>query len=78
MNEQNDFLELRKTLDFEGVKTYYVYDGTNRIIAKYEIGIQGSNGDKCLRTRFEYRSVGSTQIAKRDESIEAWDSSWEI
>jgi len=68
--------ELLRSLQKEVVKTKSVYDGSNRLITRYEAFSNSPNGKPCLKTTYTY--VGATtNIDKTKEELATWNSAWD-
>lgn len=61
----------------EAVKTYSVYDGSNRIISFYVAPAGAKTGDQCQLNTYTYDGV-STRIQKTKETLALWDATWDI
>jgi hypothetical protein len=61
----------------ESVKTYSVYDGSNRLIQFYEAHTDASDGDKCRLTTYTFDGA-SDRLLKSKESLATWSSAWDI
>jgi hypothetical protein len=66
-----------QALQKEICKTKSVYDGSNRLITRYEALANAEDGAPCLRTDYTYVGV-TTQVDATKESFSNWDSSWDI
>lgn len=66
-----------RTHQEEATKEYIAYDGDGRMTATYVASYAAEHGDPCLKTTYAYDG-SSTRIQKRKESVDAWDSSWDI
>jgi hypothetical protein len=59
------------------MKVKNLYDGSNRLITRYEAFAHAVNGDPCLRTDYTY--VGATtNLDAMKESSDVWQSAWDI
>ena len=61
----------------EGVKTYSVYDGSNRLSDVYTAMVDTEHGEQCIRTQYTYYD-STTRIKQTKESLATWNSSWDI
>lgn len=61
----------------EAVKTFSLYDGSNRIVGFYVAPIAAKNGDKCQLTVYAYDGA-TTRVLKTKEILAIWDSTWDI
>lgn len=66
-----------KTGKRQRMKWHYVYDGNDRPTDIYEATAGASNGDPCMRTRYEYDG-SSTRITNALETTSTWNSTWDI
>jgi hypothetical protein len=66
-----------RTVQFEAMKLYRVYDGSNRLQYQYDAPTWTANGDTCMRTEYVYDG-SSSRIQKMEETLQSWDSSWDI
>lgn len=68
---------LLKSTVGEYFKAWNVYDGSNRLIERYEAPLATGNGDPCLKTTITY--VGASRNVQAQKEEEApWNSSWDI
>ena len=58
-----------------GIKTYSVYDGSDRLTEFYEAAIDAENGDRALKTTYTYWTT-TTLVKGSKEELSAWDTSW--
>lgn len=65
------------TLKNEVMKTFAVYDGSDRLIELYEAVTTAEDGDPCLKTEYAYIAA-STRVEKTKESYDVWLAIWEI
>jgi hypothetical protein len=61
----------------EAVKTFSVYDGTNRLIEFYTALTDAEDSGMCLKTEYSYDGA-TTRILKSKESLATWSSAWDI
>lgn len=61
----------------EAVKTYSVYDGSQRLTAYYVALSDAAHGTQCMVTNYTYDGV-STRVLKTKEALATWDSAWDI
>lgn len=61
----------------EAVKTYTVYDGSNRPQYFYVAMVDTVHGGQCQLTTYTYDGA-STRVQKSKESLATWDSAWDI
>lgn len=61
----------------EAVKTYSVYDASNRLIQFYEAHVDAKNNEKCRLTTYVYDG-GSDRLLKSKESLANWSSAWDV
>lgn len=66
-----------KSVKYEAMKLYRVYDGQNRLVTQYDASSNAKNGDACLRTDYAYDGT-TTRIQKLKESMAAWSSAWDL
>lgn len=66
-----------QTLKNELLKSYAEYDVSGILTSLYEAVAHAKDGEKCLRTDYEY-APGSSRVVKRKESLASWDSSWDL
>lgn len=66
-----------RSVKFEAMKLYRVYDQTNRLTTQYDAVSAAKDGDACLRTDYVYDSQ-TTRIVKIKESMAAWSSAWDV
>jgi hypothetical protein len=59
------------------MKIYRIYDVSNRIEYQYECVTTTAHGEPCLKTQYEYDGA-STRVLKLKETLDVWDSSYEI
>ncbi len=69
-----DYLD---THQHEATKEYIEYDVDGRMIATYVASYAANDGEPCLKTTYAYDG-SSTRIQKRKESLDVWDSAWDI
>jgi hypothetical protein len=69
--------QILNTLKGEVVKVHHVYDGSDRLIERYEAVANAVHGAKCLRTDYTYDGA-STRVVGMKESVSTWDSAWDI
>lgn len=70
--------ELLKTQEEELIKSYSVYDVTDRPTTIYTAAANAINGAPCTKVDYEYRDPASQQILKMRESYSTWNSAWDI
>jgi hypothetical protein len=73
---QNEYAFLA-TGNKEYIKSYLVYDGSNRLEYVYEARANAQHGDYALVTQYEYDGV-SNRVVKTLESSGTWDSTYDI
>lgn len=61
----------------EIVKAHHVYDGSGRLIERYEALANADNGAPCLRTDYTYDGI-TTRVVGMKESTSTWSSAWDI
>ena len=66
-----------RTIRYEALKLFRVYDNLNRVIAQYEAPLTAKTGDLCMKTQYSYVST-SSRVEKMKESLDSWDSSWDL
>lgn len=66
-----------RTIKFEALKLYRVYDVNNRVVQQYEAPTNAKTGDLCLKTQYSYIST-SARVEKVKESLSTWDTSWDL
>ncbi len=69
--------ELLQALQKEALKTYRIYDGSDRLITTYETFTNTVNGGPAIKTQYTY--VGATtRVEKMKETIDVWSSAYDI
>lgn len=69
--------ELLQALGRESMKSKSFYDGSNRLITRYETLENVVNNGPALRTDYTY--VGATtNVDASKETMSQWNSSWDI
>lgn len=76
MSANNDNSQL-KTGMHEPVKQFQIFDVTGRVTHLYEARANAEDGDPCMLTQYSYDGV-SSRIEKTLESVDSWDSDWDI
>lgn len=76
MVAQNKYEHLR-TNAYEYIKSYLVYDGSDRMQYVYEARANAQHGEPCLKTTYTYWTT-SARIKQMKEEEATWDSSWDI
>lgn len=61
----------------EAVKTYSVFDASQRLEYFYVANVDASHGEICMVTQYAYDGT-STRVQKQKEDKATWDSSWDI
>lgn len=61
----------------ETIKEFREFDGQFRLIKVYQAITKAVHGESTLLTEYGYDGT-STRIAKKNESVVSWDSSWDI
>lgn len=61
----------------EAIKSYYAYDGSNRLEYAYTAHPDAEHGDACLGTQYAYDGA-TDRVQKSKEFLTTWDSSWDI
>lgn len=69
-----DFL---KSVKYEAMKIYRVFDAQNRVSVQYECPTNTKDGGGCLRTDYVYDGT-SNRIIKLKESAVAWSAAWDV
>lgn len=69
--------QILNTLKNEVVKVHHVYDGSNRLIERYEALANASDGAPCLKTTYTYDGA-STRVVGMKEAQSTWSSVWDI
>jgi len=69
--------ELLQALGQEIVKVYQVFDGSSRVITRYEAVANALNNQVCLRTDFSYTGA-NTQPTAMKEYLDVWSSSYDF
>lgn len=69
--------DLVRTHMNEAIKQFLVYDGSNRMVTTYVAATNAVDGDTCLRTDYTYVGA-SVRIEKMKESLDVWQSIWDI
>jgi hypothetical protein len=64
-------------LNSEVVKVYQVFDGSDRVIEKYEALANTPDGGPCLKTEYVY-SGAMTVAQKMKESQSTWLAAYDI
>lgn len=77
MSSDTDVDIFLQSLNSNAVKSKSFYDGSNRVITRYETVTNAVHGQPCLRTDYTY--VGATpNVDASKESMATWDSAWDI
>jgi len=63
--------EFINTILAEGIKSYVVYDGSDREIARYEAPVALSVGNNCIVTKMSYDGL-TTKIVAMLETTGTW------
>lgn len=74
---QTNVRDYLRSIMHEAMKMYRTYDGTNRLQYQYEAPTPALHGDPCMRTEYVYDGT-STRVIKLKETIQTWDSSWDV
>ena len=61
----------------EAIKTWSVYDGSNRLVSFYTADTDAVNGQTCLLTRYTYDGATSRILGSKEE-LSTWNSAWNI
>mgnify|MGYP007082005526 CR=1 FL=1 len=69
--------ELLNTVAKEATKTFSVYDGSDRLITRWEAPSNTVDGKPALKTEYTYIGV-TTKLEKSRESIDVWSSAYDI
>lgn len=79
MADQNNYAvrDYLRTIRYEALKLFRVYDNLNRVIAQYEAPRTAKTGDLCMKTEYSY-VLNSSRVEKMKESLAEWDSSWDL
>lgn len=61
----------------EGVKSFFVYDGSNRMTTSYTAAWDAENGDACIITEYQYIGT-SNRVQAMKEYLGTWNSAWDF
>lgn len=75
--DQNSVRDYLRSIKYEAMKFYRVYDVTNRVSYQYEAPAWAANGDLCMRTEYIYDGA-SARVLKFKETLQTWDSTWDV
>jgi hypothetical protein len=77
MAQDSNADEMLQALSKEVVKSKSVYDGSDRLITRYEAFANAENGQPCLKTDYTYVGI-TTKVDASKESLAVWDASWDF
>lgn len=60
-----------------GVKIYFIYDGSQRMVTVYTAAADARPGQSCHRTDYLY--VGATTLVQAmKETADVWNAAWDF
>lgn len=66
-----------RSVKYEAMKLFRVYDGTGRVQYQYDTPVNTENGGICMRTEYVYANT-SFNVVQMKETLDSWDSAWDI
>ena len=61
----------------DGIKTYCIFDGNDRLQYQYDAPLDAVTGSPCLVTQYGYILL-TGRVEKRKEYLGVWDSTWDL
>jgi hypothetical protein len=61
----------------EAIKSFSIYDGSNRLSEFFVALAETKDGEKCMKTTYTYDGV-TTRVLKTKEELADWQAAWDI